>query len=78
MGYYPSQNTQTQCQANAGSPDYVERGQPYRKQYISTQNIFPPELAIWDFIELGHGNYQPFHGSCGLDLLRKAIEIRIY
>ena len=55
---------------NAGSPDSVERGQPYSKQYISSQNKFPQELAIWDCIELGYGHDQPFHAGCGIDLLK--------
>ena len=38
----------------------VERGQPYSKQYISSENMFPQELATWDCIELGHGHDQPF------------------
>ena len=64
-GYYPSQNTQTQCQGDAGSPDAVERGQPCSKQYISSQNMFSQELATWDCIELGHGHDQPLHAGCG-------------
>ena len=70
MGYYPSQNTQTQCQGDAGSPDAVERGQRYSKQYISSQNMFPQELATRDCIELGHGHDQPFHAGCEIDLLK--------
>ena len=62
---------QTQCQGDAGSLDSVERGQPYSKQYISSQNMFPQELATWDCIELGHGHDQPFHAGCGIDLLKK-------
>ena len=70
MGYYPSQNTQTQYQGDAGSLDAVERGQPYSKQYIPSQNMFPQELATWDCIELGHGHDQPLHAGCGIDLLK--------
>ena len=40
------------------------------KQYISSQNMFPQELATWDCIELGHGNDQPMHAGCGIDLLK--------
>ena len=71
-GYYPSQNTQTQCQGDAGPPDAVERGQPHSKQYISSQNMFPQELATWDCIELGHCHDQPFYAGCGIDLLKNS------